>query len=107
MKKVQEKAIFKISDIVMRYCEILKESDPHLSIDRFSRIMDLDSVHQSIGLDLDAMLASDDFDLVHDIAGIQRHLNRDTRLLEDCFLPRFASRQETPLKGLERWVDGS
>lgn len=81
--------IWMISDIVNRYCELMKIYNSDMKIDIFSRIMDLDSVHQSIGLDLDAMLAGNDIDLFHDVNGIQRHLNRETRELEDCFLPRY------------------
>ena len=30
------------------------------------------------------------FDFMHDINGINLHLNRDTYKLEDCFWPRYA-----------------
>lgn len=30
------------------------------------------------------------FDFMHDINGINQHLNRDTYKLEDCFWPRYA-----------------
>jgi hypothetical protein len=30
------------------------------------------------------------FDFAHDIVGIQRHINRRSGKLENCFLPRFA-----------------
>jgi hypothetical protein len=33
---------------------------------------------------------ADDVNFSHDIGGIHRHLNMKKRLLEDCFLPRFA-----------------
>jgi hypothetical protein len=29
-------------------------------------------------------------DLIHDVFGIRRHINRETGKLEDCFCPRFA-----------------
>jgi hypothetical protein len=40
-------------------------------------------------LRLDDWLAADDFNFVHDLVGIERHLNRQTFALMD-FRPRFA-----------------
>ena len=42
-------------------------------------------------LDLDRMLAARDFDFMHDVYGIARHLFRGE--LEGNFWPRFAKRQ--------------
>ena len=54
--------------------------------------MDLSVVHTNCGgLRLDDMLKADDGNLMHDIGGIARHLNRKTFELEDCFLPRFSA----------------
>lgn len=41
-------------------------------------------------LDLDKLLAFEDFDFVHDVAGIDRHVSRDTGKLLNCFVPRCA-----------------
>lgn len=41
-------------------------------------------------LRLEDMLEASDFDLMHDVLGINKHLDRDTYQLKDCFLPRFA-----------------
>lgn len=41
-------------------------------------------------LDLEALLKADDFNFRHDIAGIHNHLNRETKKLDNWFLPRFA-----------------
>lgn len=41
-------------------------------------------------LDLAKLLAFDDFNFMHDIYGIARHLNRRTGVLGDCFRPRCA-----------------
>ena len=57
--------------------------------DRISRIMDLDHVHNRWPLRLDALLAAPDFDFLHDIGGIHRHMNRATGELGGCFVPRF------------------
>lgn len=34
--------------------------------------------------------AADNFDFIHDVFGIRRHLDRETGELTDCFLPRYA-----------------
>ena len=41
-------------------------------------------------LDLQRLLDADDFNFCHDVAGIDRHINRDNGQLENFFLPRFA-----------------
>lgn len=43
-------------------------------------------------LRLKEMLEADDFNLMHDVYGINAHLNRETYRLEDCFWPRFAGK---------------
>lgn len=60
------------------------------AFDRITLEMDLCVVHRRIPLRLDDMLEGAEFDLMHDVAGIDRHLNRDTGELGGCFLPRFA-----------------
>lgn len=42
-------------------------------------------------LDLDAMLAADVANLLHDVGGIVRYLDQSTGKLTDCFVPRFAA----------------
>ena len=57
--------------------------------------MDLAATHANgCPLDLARLLEADDFNLMHDVGGIYRHLNRDTGKLENHFLPRFALREE-------------
>jgi hypothetical protein len=51
--------------------------------------MDLTATHKNgCPLNFKKMLKADDFNLMHDIHGIGRHLNRTTGKLMDCFLPR-------------------
>lgn len=53
--------------------------------------MDLDAtVSNGSKLDLKTLLESSDFDFVHDIAGIARHIDRETGKLGDMFVPRAA-----------------
>ena len=55
-------------------------------------IMDLTACHlNGTPLDLDRLLAADDFNFTHDVWGIHRHIDRTTGRLRDCFLPRFAT----------------
>lgn len=46
-------------------------------------------IEGSCDLDLEKLLSADDFNFGHDIAGIHNHLNRETKKLDNCFLPRF------------------
>ncbi len=56
-------------------------------------MMDLEACHcNGCPLDFEALLgAPRDEDVVHDVAGIRRHLNRDTGVLEEFFRPRYAA----------------
>ena len=54
-------------------------------------MMDVEAAHEEHPLRLEALLSADDGNFAHDVFGIRRHLNRDTRKMEDCFLPRFAA----------------
>lgn len=71
---------------------------------RAAALSDLDII--TIGMDLtycieggcslrlDDMLNASYFDLMHDVYGINRHLDHETFQLRDCFLPRFAGQQK-------------
>lgn len=59
--------------------------------DRLHCTMDLTATHRNgCPLDLERLLDSNGVDFVHDIAGIARHLDRNTGRLGGCFLPRCA-----------------
>lgn len=64
-----------------------------LSFDKMSLVMDLSAAHLDVGLRLQELAHADDFNFNHDIAGIVRHMNRETGKLENFFLPRFAARR--------------
>jgi hypothetical protein len=54
-------------------------------------MMDITAVHANgCPLQLAELAAAEQFDFVHDVFGIRRHLNRSTGELEGHFLPRFA-----------------
>ena len=62
-------------------------------LDRLEVAMDLTAVHlNDCPLDLERMLAAPDVHFLHDIYGINRHLNRRTAQLANHFLPRLAAR---------------
>jgi hypothetical protein len=58
---------------------------------RLTCMMDLTAAHESHPLRLADLLAADQFNFVHDVAGIARHMNRETGQLENHFLPRFSA----------------
>ena len=58
-------------------------------------MMDLTACHcNGCPLNLDALATARDGDFVHDVAGIMRHINRETGELGECFVPRHALRGE-------------
>lgn len=89
-----------IADIVSRLNDIVGDEVP---LDRLSLMMDLEACHcNGCPLDLVSLLeAARDYDLVHDVMGIHRHLNRETGKLEDFFRPRYAARQEDVMSSVE------
>ncbi len=52
--------------------------------------MNLLATHYRCPLDLVALSEADDFTLLHDCYGIERHLDKETGILSDHFLPRVA-----------------
>jgi hypothetical protein len=60
-------------------------------VDTVHIMMNLTAAHlNGCPLKLKDMLAADDLNLMHDIGGIDQHINRDTGKLENQFVPRFA-----------------
>ena len=54
--------------------------------------MDITAAHcNGNPLDLDKLLAFDDFNFAHDVFGIIDHIDRTTGKLKHCFLPRCTS----------------
>ena len=73
--------------------EIAKRAEKkHLiAYDRISLIMDLEVAHKQFNLKLENLLNADNFNFAHDIIGIQNNINRQTKQIENCFLPRFSN----------------
>ncbi|WP_368370240.1 DUF6874 family protein [Acetobacter persici] len=61
---------------------------------RRSVIMHLNAVHSNgCRIDFERLVKADDFNLLHDVVGIARHIDPETGRLTQCFLPRFAQRR--------------
>ena len=62
-------------------------------LDRLSTVMDLAATHANgCPMDFARLAEADDFNLAHDVFGIERHIDRATGKLGGCFRPRFARR---------------
>lgn len=58
-------------------------------IKQLDTTMDILATHlNGCPLDFQKLIDADDFNFIHDVFGIQRHLNRKTGKLKNCFLPR-------------------
>ncbi len=76
-----------VSKVAKRACEL----EPVL--DHQTVMMDLTACHNhGCPLDFEQMLTVDSHHLLHDIFGINRHINRETGKLGGCFHPRLAAR---------------
>ena len=82
--------------------EIVERADREklLLSDTLTLFMDIENVHNDIGLRLEDLLNAGYFDFGHDLLGIQQNFNRQTKQLENCFLPRLASKPETKEAGV-------
>lgn len=72
---------------------ILVYAKHDVRVDRLDVLMDLSACHfYAQRLRLDDLLAADDFNFLHDVGGISRHLDRENYVLNDFFSPRFSER---------------
>jgi len=88
MNRIEYDMIFKIAD---RAEALYQELGFEMPSSRIGLIMDIENTHNQVPLALDLLLGIDKGTFAHDIAGILRHLNRDTKRLEDGFTPRCAA----------------
>jgi len=67
------------------------EAESTNSFDRESLGMDLTACHANGNpMDFDGLLHASGFDFLHDVWGIQRHMDRSTGKLLNFFLPRYS-----------------
>lgn len=59
---------------------------------RISAMMDIEFAYNTFNLDLEAFKNASDLDFSHDFCGIQNSLDREKKVFENGFLPRFAKR---------------
>ena len=79
-----------ISRIASRAFDLAQQFDAPR--DMSGMMLDLIYGHACCPIDLQALLDADDSNFAHDVFGIERHINRQTRQIEGCFVPRFARR---------------
>lgn len=70
-----------------------------IEYNKITALMDLTAVHANGNpLRLGELLEANDFDFNHDVFGIRRHIDRETGLLRDFFVPRFSVPQRTAVQ---------
>ncbi len=76
-------------DAMRKVADRTERMDFGFGRDRMTLVMDLEFAHIDCGgMDWDRLLAFDDGDFGHDMAGIAANINRETGKLDNCFLPR-------------------
>ena len=82
-----KKDMLLINDIAKRAC-----AQGSMMADKQQLDMDITACHlNGTRLNLEKFLKADEGNFLHDIYGIQRHINRDTGKLENCFSPRYSA----------------
>jgi hypothetical protein len=86
----ERKLIDRIGDRAMALCK-----RAGIEADRVDVLMDIVFCHNNAyRLRLEDWLVADDFNFAHDLAGITRHINRETATFDRSFLPRCAVKGE-------------
>lgn len=85
-----------IERIVDRTLDIIAAGQPLAKRDRRTNlIMDLTACNANGNpMDFAKLADADDFNVMHDVGGISRHIDRDTGELLNFFSPRFSARQQ-------------
>lgn len=78
-------------ELIGSICDRALGGRPNGFCQKLDLCMDIDFADQDIPLDLQKLLDFPDGDFFHDVNGIVRHMNRETKKLGDCFMPRCAS----------------
>jgi hypothetical protein len=89
----RDAALVLIKKIAQRAVHLYAENDTRVELQDI--LLDLTCCHFSAQkLRLDELLDANDADFAHDIAGINRHLDRVNYTLKDGFSPRYSLRIE-------------
>lgn len=79
----------KVIEIINKIADRTVTINP--AYDKSTVMMDLLVLYETgVEMRWEEFLNAPVFDFMHDINGINQHLNRDTYKLEDCFWPRYA-----------------
>lgn len=82
-----------IYKIAVRGVNLAKEAG--YTRDLLTMEMDIIACHLNGNpLDLEGLLDAENGDFGHDVFGIQRHIDRRTGELQDCFVPRMSQREQ-------------
>lgn len=57
---------------------------------KLTLLMDIECAHIQFGLRLAELLKANQFEFAHDVYGIVNNINRKTKQVENCFIPRFS-----------------
>ena len=75
---------------------VLLYDSHNIPVNRLNVMMDISTCHfHAQRLRLDDLLVADDFNFLHDVAGINKHLDHETKQLRDCFSPRFSEKEKS------------
>lgn len=83
-----------ISQIAKRGVELYSQNS--IEADEIDVMMDLTACHlNGCPLDLEKLSQADDFNLIHDLIGINQNISHKTGKLKNCFLPRSAAKSNS------------
>jgi len=74
-------------DIISAICNRALKASPGIG-KKLDLFMDIDYAHQDSPMDLQKLLDFDDGNFMHDVTGIVANFNRQTKTMDNCFLPR-------------------
>lgn len=91
----ERRTIGKIGDRAIRNIPGLTKAEIAKSVTKTEIVMSITACHANgCPLDLDGLLAADDFSFTHDVTGIHARISHRTGRLTGLFLPRFAARTQ-------------
>lgn len=87
--KKEHKLIDEIVERAVKEKVLIRRRPSKFNEDKMTLRMDLDAINSNgTKLDFDKLLNFPEFDFMHDITGIQKHIDRLTGELRNHFLPR-------------------
>ena len=93
----------KISELIKAARAESPEYDTFVKDDPISAFLSLEAANKTTPLDLDRMIANPSAAL-HDLFGIGRHLNPETKKFDNCFHPRFAKSLTVKVEVVNKFI---